>query len=143
MRDVLEDLGRWWAPGEAAIATVVGTWRSAPRPAGATMLVGPEAPPSAASGRTGGETVPLATEDDVGSGVRYYSVQRVSDNNAFVVSLTCGGIINVYVERIDPHTFPEFSRVADAIRSSTPVAGCNCVLAAARASTVVAPGAPP
>jgi len=35
------DLERWWTAGEAvAMATVVATWRSAPRPAGATMLVG-------------------------------------------------------------------------------------------------------
>ena len=41
MRDVLTELTRWWRDGQpVGMATVVGTWRSAPRPAGATMLVG-------------------------------------------------------------------------------------------------------
>ena len=43
MREVLDDLLRWWRSGEpVGMATVVGTWRSAPRPPGATMLVGPD-----------------------------------------------------------------------------------------------------
>jgi xanthine dehydrogenase accessory factor len=43
MRDVLDDLDRWYGEGApVAMATVVATWRSAPRPAGATMLVGPD-----------------------------------------------------------------------------------------------------
>jgi xanthine dehydrogenase accessory factor len=41
MRDVLADLERWWADGTPAVtATVVKTWKSAPRSAGAVMLVG-------------------------------------------------------------------------------------------------------
>ena len=43
MRDVLDDLIGWWQAGETVgMGTVVGTWRSAPRPAGASMLVGPD-----------------------------------------------------------------------------------------------------
>src|SRR4051812_17949363 len=43
MRDVLEDLIGWWQAGETVgMGTVVATWRSAPRPAGAAMLVGPD-----------------------------------------------------------------------------------------------------
>src|SRR5919107_1544598 len=43
MRDVLEDLIGWWQAGETVgMGTVVATWRSAPRPAGASMLVGPD-----------------------------------------------------------------------------------------------------
>ena len=43
MRDVLDELVKWWTAGEpVGMATVVGTWRSAPRPAGAVMLVGPD-----------------------------------------------------------------------------------------------------
>ena len=43
MRDVVEKLVRWWADGETvALATVVGTYRSAPRQPGASMLVGPD-----------------------------------------------------------------------------------------------------
>ena len=40
MRDVLDDLIGWWQAGETVgMGTVVATWRSAPRPAGASMLV--------------------------------------------------------------------------------------------------------
>ena len=43
MRDVLDDLIGWWQAGETVgMGTVVATWRSAPRPAGASMLVGPD-----------------------------------------------------------------------------------------------------
>ena len=40
MRDVLPELMRWWRAGESVgVGTVVATFRSAPRPAGASMLV--------------------------------------------------------------------------------------------------------
>ena len=43
MRDVVEKLARWWSDDRpAALATVVGTYRSAPRQPGASMLVGPD-----------------------------------------------------------------------------------------------------
>ena len=42
-RDVLPALLGWWRSGQAcALATVVGTWSSAPRQPGASMLVGPD-----------------------------------------------------------------------------------------------------
>ncbi|MGB6051276.1 MAG: XdhC family protein, partial [Rhodococcus sp. (in: high G+C Gram-positive bacteria)] len=42
MRDVLDDLvAIWRGGGTAGLATVVRTFRSAPRPAGASMLVAP------------------------------------------------------------------------------------------------------
>ena len=41
MREVLADLLRWWSAGDTVgMATVTGTFRSAPRPPGAAMLVG-------------------------------------------------------------------------------------------------------
>ena len=43
VRDVLPELLAWWRAGRpVGVGTVVATWRSAPRPAGAVMLVGPE-----------------------------------------------------------------------------------------------------
>ena len=43
MRDVIDDLARWWAAGESVgLGTVVGTWKSSPRQPGAAMLVGPD-----------------------------------------------------------------------------------------------------
>ena len=43
VREVLDELREWWEAGETiGVGTVVATWRSAPRPAGASMLVGPD-----------------------------------------------------------------------------------------------------
>ncbi|MBA3277131.1 MAG: XdhC family protein, partial [Geodermatophilaceae bacterium] len=43
MREVMGDLLRWWTAGQTVgVGTVIATWRSAPRPAGASMLVGPD-----------------------------------------------------------------------------------------------------
>ena len=43
MREVLDELMQWWEAGETVgVGTVVATFRSAPRPPGASMLVGPD-----------------------------------------------------------------------------------------------------
>jgi len=129
VRDVLDDLGRWWETGDpVGMATVVGTWKSAPRPPGAVMLVGPDgtATGSVSGGCVEGAVYELAKEvADTGTPV----LQRygVSDDDAFAVGLTCGGIIDVYVERVDRSGFPELGAVAHAIRTHTPVAVVTCI----------------
>ncbi len=131
MRDVLDDLDRWWAAGETVgMATVVGTWRSAPRPAGATMLVGSDgtAVGSVSGGCVEGAVYELAKEV-TGSGEPVLQRYGVSDDDAFAVGLTCGGIIDVFVERVDRTSFPELGAVAAGIRSGTPVAVVTCVAA--------------
>jgi xanthine dehydrogenase accessory factor len=132
MRDVLEDLERWWHVGEpVGMATVVATWRSAPRPAGATMLVGADgtAVGSVSGGCVEGAVYELA-QSVVESGEPVLQRYGVSDDDAFAVGLTCGGILDVFVEKIDPSTFPEFAKVVDAIRESRPVAVVTVVAAA-------------
>ncbi len=43
MREVLPELMAWWESGETVgVGTVVATFQSAPRPPGASMLVGPD-----------------------------------------------------------------------------------------------------
>ena len=51
----------------------------------------------------------------------------VSDDDAFAVGLTCGGIIDVFVEPISAATFPDLDEVADDIRAGRPVAVATVV----------------
>ncbi len=46
----------------------------------------------------------------------------VSDDDAFAVGLTCGGILDVYVEKVNQQTFPELGEVAADIEAGRPVA---------------------
>lgn len=124
MRDVLDDAERWWNAGEPiALATVVGTWKSSPRQAGASMMLGGDGAVvgSVSGGCVEGAVYELA-QQVVADGVPVLQRFGVSDDDAFTVGLTCGGILDVFVERIDPQSFPELGAVAQAIRSGTPVA---------------------
>src|SRR5437763_2324386 len=129
MRDVLGKLGEWWGKGQtAALATVVGTYSSAPRQPGASMLVGPggEAVGSVSGGCVEGAVYELGQQvlaDDRPVLQRY----GVSDDDAFAVGLTCGGIIDIFVEKIDRATYEQLGAVADAIRSGSPVAVATVV----------------
>src|SRR5579875_3021481 len=103
MRDVLADLEIWWHSGETVgIGTVVCTWRSAPRQPGAAMLVGPDgtAVGSVSGGCVEGAVYELA-EQTRESGVPVLQRYGVSDDDAFAVGLTCGGIIDIFVEQVD------------------------------------------
>ncbi|HET9656094.1 MAG TPA: XdhC family protein [Kineosporiaceae bacterium] len=129
MREVLPELLRWWREGRpVGMATVVATWRSAPRPAGASMLLGPdgEAVGSVSGGCVEGAVYELSQEV-VGSGTPVLQRYGVSDDDAFAVGLTCGGILDVFVERVDPQTFPELGEIADDIGAGRPVAVCTVI----------------
>ena len=129
MREVLDELIGWWRAGEpVGVATVVATWRSAPRPAGASMLVGPggEAVGSVSGGCVEGAVYELSQEV-VESGAAVLQRYGISDDDAFAVGLTCGGILDVFVERVDPATFPELGEVAADVEAGRPVAVCTVI----------------
>src|ERR1700709_2104120 len=122
MRDIIDQLEGWWKNGDpAALATVVGTFRSAPRQPGASMLVGPdgEAVGSVSGGCVEGAVYELGSERLEGSAA---TLQRygVSDDDAFAVGLTCGGILDVFVEQVDRESFPQLGATPEAVREPRP-----------------------
>src|SRR6476469_2071842 len=124
MREVLPELMKWWHDGRTVgVGTVIATFRSAPRPAGASMLVGPggEAVGSVSGGCVEGAVYELGQEV-MGSGVPVLQRYGVSDDDAFAVGLTCGGILDVFVETVSPQTVPELGAVSDDIEARRPVA---------------------
>jgi xanthine dehydrogenase accessory factor len=99
------------------------------------MLVGPDgsAVGSVSGGCVEGAVYELATEvRSTGRPV----LQRfgVSDDEALAAGLTCGGVLDVYVERLDRAGFAQFGRVAAAIRAGRPVAVATCVATTGGAS---------
>ncbi|MET0422873.1 MAG: XdhC family protein [Actinoplanes sp.] len=124
MRDILDNLLRWWEAGEpVGLATVTATWSSAPRQPGAAMAVGPDG--TVAGSVSGGcvegavyELCRETAETGVARTVRY----GVSDDDAFEVGLTCGGIIELLIERVDRESFPQLPELIAAIRADRPVA---------------------
>src|SRR3954462_865660 len=124
MREVLSELMGWWRAGRTiGVGTVVATFRSAPRPPGASMLVGPagEAVGSVSGGCVEGAVYELG-QSVVDSGAPVLQRYGVSDDDAFAVGLTCGGILDVYVEKVNQETFPELGDVAADIEAGRPVA---------------------
>lgn len=114
--------------GSTAMATVVRTWRSAPRPAGASMLVTDhaEAVGSVSGGCVEGALFDLGQEV-LASGEPMLETYGVSDDDAFSVGLTCGGILEIFVERVDATTWPELPGVAASIAAEEPVAVATIV----------------
>jgi xanthine dehydrogenase accessory factor len=129
MREVLPELLRWWQAGETVgVGTVVATFRSAPRPPGASMLVGPsgEAVGSVSGGCVEGAVYDLG-QAVVADGTPVLQRYGVSDDDAFAVGLTCGGILDVFVEKVNQQTFPELGGIAADIQAGRPVAVATVV----------------
>ena len=103
MKEILEDVERWRAEGKkVAIATVVATRRSAPRPIGAKLAI-------SETGELCGSVSGGCVESDVyenarevlESGTPKLLSYGIADEEAWEVGLPCGGEIDVFVERLD------------------------------------------
>jgi xanthine dehydrogenase accessory factor len=124
VRDILDTITKWWAADETfGLATVVSTFRSAPRDPGAALAVaGPgEVIGSVSGGCVEGAVYELATEV-TGSGSAVLQRYGFSDDDAFAVGLTCGGILDVFVEPVSRQTFPELGDIHTAVEGGEPVA---------------------
>ncbi|WP_375426485.1 XdhC family protein [uncultured Friedmanniella sp.] len=129
MREVLERLLAWWRAGETvAVATVVDTWRSAPRPPGAAMLVGPDGTVvGSVSGGCVEADVYAVAETVLADGVPQLRRYGVSDADAGAVGLPCGGELEVFVEAVSPSTHPHLEVLAAAVADGRPVAVATVV----------------
>jgi xanthine dehydrogenase accessory factor len=104
VREVLSELQQWTRDGEEiALATVVETWGSSPRPLGSKMVV-------TKSGKMAGSVSNGCIEGAVfeeaqkvlQSGKPKIAAFGVADEVAFEVGLACGGHIEVFVEPLQP-----------------------------------------
>jgi len=124
VRDVLAEVdGAVRSGAPIAVATVIRTWSSAPRQPGAAMAVtaAGEAIGSVSGGCVEGAVYEVATEV-LATGAPQVVTYGVSDDDAIAVGLTCGGIIQLLVERIDADGFGGVVDVAQALRDEVPVA---------------------
>ena len=101
--DILAKAVEWRETGRAvAIATVIETWGSAPRPVGSHLVIDSEGSflGSVSGGCVEGAVVTEALEV-IESGASKTLEFGVADEAAWRVGLSCGGKITVYVERVD------------------------------------------
>ncbi len=103
MKEILPDIEAWRRQGEQiAVATVVATRRSAPRPVGSSLAV-------SASGKLCGSVSGGCVETDVYEAAREVLETGepkllsygITDDQAWSVGLPCGGEIDVFVEKLE------------------------------------------
>ncbi|WSH68344.1 XdhC family protein (plasmid) [Rhizobium ruizarguesonis] len=93
----------WMEAGRAvAIATVIETWGSAPRPVGSHLVVDGDGnfEGSVSGGCVEGAVVTAAAEV-IAAGKAQMLEFGVADETAWRAGLSCGGRIRVFVERLD------------------------------------------
>jgi xanthine dehydrogenase accessory factor len=126
VRDILSRITKWWEAGETfGLATVVRTYRSAPRDPGAALAVSSSADHEVIGSVSGGCVEGAVYElslDVCQTGLPVLQTYGVSDDDAFAVGLTCGGIIDIFVERVDKDSFPALGDIAAAVERGEPVA---------------------
>ncbi|GAB7187811.1 XdhC/CoxI family protein [Kitasatospora sp. Ki12] len=124
MQDIAEQLQAWHTAGRAfAVATVVGVSGSAPRDPGAALAVDTdgEAIGSVSGGCVEGAVYELC-QAAIESGEPVLERFGFSDEDAFAVGLTCGGILDVFVQPVVPGTDPGLDAGIAHIADGTPVA---------------------
>lgn len=100
--DPLDIAEVWMGEGrDVAVATVVETWGSAPRPVGSHLVIDADGnfEGSVSGGCVEGAVIAEAT-DILETGEPRMLEFGVADETAWEVGLSCGGKIRVYVERL-------------------------------------------
>ncbi len=129
MRDIVDGIASWRAEGvRFAVATVVQTWKSAPRQPGAAMAVAENGDVlgSVSGGCVEGAVYEVAREV-LESGEARLVNYGVSDGDAIEVGLTCGGIIDIFVQSMDVKAYPELPDVLAAVDAGKPIAVASVI----------------
>jgi xanthine dehydrogenase accessory factor len=124
VRDLVPELSRWSHDGgRFALATVVGVRGSAPREPGASLAVNAdgEVVGSVSGGCVEGAVYNLATEV-LATGQPVLQTFGISDDDAFSVGLTCGGILDILIRPMDAATTPSLPAALTSIAQQEPVA---------------------
>jgi xanthine/CO dehydrogenase XdhC/CoxF family maturation factor len=100
--DVLEQAAAWKADGnEVALATVVATWGSSPRPVGSQLAIKGD---GAFVGSVSGGCIEGAVVNEAMDVIRNNTIRNldfgVTDEMAWEVGLACGGEIKIFVEKL-------------------------------------------
>lgn len=101
--EILKAAEEWRKAGRGvALATVIETWGSAPRPVGSNLVIDSEGNflGSVSGGCVEGAVVTEAL-DVIDSGKARTLEFGVADETAWKVGLSCGGTIRVLVEKVD------------------------------------------
>jgi xanthine dehydrogenase accessory factor len=127
MQGVLSEVSRWLADGKpVALARVVEVVGSGVRPAGAAMAVTKDAVIGSASGGcVEGALVEEARRALSDNGEPRLRTFGCTDDEAFDVGLTCGGLVRVLIERLDPGAClekPWFTQLVSAVEEGKGVA---------------------
>jgi xanthine dehydrogenase accessory factor len=103
LKEIVNEVERWRQSGEkVAVATVVATRMSAPRPVGAKFAVSERgAICGSVSGGCVESDVVEQAKDVLESGVPKLLTYGISDDEALGVGLPCGGEIDVFIERFE------------------------------------------
>ncbi|TQN32007.1 xanthine dehydrogenase accessory factor [Haloactinospora alba] len=135
MRDIRSAVTEFYDSGETfALATVIDTYRSAPREAGAALAVSAsgEVAGSVSGGCVEGAVYELA-QQVMATGEPVCEQYGITDEDAFASGLTCGGVLRVFVEPVNPRLYPQLSGVLESIAVHEPVAVVTLVSGAGRA----------
>jgi xanthine dehydrogenase accessory factor len=109
MDEALHQAARWRETGRrVALATVVATRRSAPRPIGSKLAVGDRGElAGSVSGGCVESDVVLTAQEVLGGGEPRLVTYGITDEMAFGVGLPCGGEIDVFVEELTEAERPD------------------------------------
>ncbi|MFF9806559.1 XdhC family protein [Streptomyces coeruleorubidus] len=130
MLNIAEALHGWCrAARPFALATVVGTRGSAPLPVGTAVAVDEDgnAVGSISGGCVEGAVYELCRQVLHDRGAPQRAWFGYSDDDAFAVGLTCGGELDVLVQRVDPATRPHLATALAEVVEGRPAAVAQVV----------------